>query len=636
MLCFWTAIFLCWGSTALAALNQDRMLLPQNRSFNAYIVVPHRASEIERFAAAELAEYINKITGVRISVIREQASLDYFGICIGLTERGASYAPARKSQYDGANGFRIKSIPNGLIIVGGDELSTLYGVYAFLEEYQGCGWFMPFELGEVVPRREGIIIPENLDVTQIPDIPIRWMGDGDWALKNRMNAAIEINGHRAGVINRWNFHTFATLVPDSRYFEDHPEYFSMTDTTRIKQRAERGQFCTSNPEVIRVVSQRLIYEMTKDPEINFIGLTANDWYNYCSCSRCDAQVIPEWKDDMHGLASGPIHIFNNEVARRVGKPYPDKYIKGGAYHGYVRYPKDPNYKPEENLALIFTPHIHYCHNHSIVDKNCPYVVDFMKDYYDWAENSKHMQIFAYECLHGWAQLPWPMVHVLKGDMPEYHRTGVEQFYTQALEGTFEAYALNYYVASKLAWNSSLDVKDLVKEFCRKMYGQAGPAMEEYFWFIENTWENNPGHVAYRTAPIPVSLMEFFTPEVVLEADRLLREAEAVNIDENSKKRIHLIRVDFDYLRLVMNYFYAISEPFEGINQNDEKALENAARKTESIGKALAPTIRKYLEENYPSALQYSWARGGVERILESHTASPNYQMSFLRNVPLTQ
>ncbi len=260
----------------------------------------------------------------------------------------------------------------------------------------------------------------------------------------------------------------------------------------------------------------------------------------------------------------------------------------------------------------------------------------MKDYYDWAENTKHMQIFAYECLHGWAQLPWPMVHVLKGDMPEYHRTGVEQFYTQALEGTFEAYALNYYVAAKLAWNSSLDVNDLLKEFCTKMYGAAGPAMEAYFRFMENTWENNPGHVAYRTAPIPVSLMEFFTPEVVSEADRLLREAEAVETDENSKKRIRLIRVDFDYLRLVLNYLYAISKPYTGIQAGDAEALDAAAKQAESIGDVLALAIRKFLEDNYPGTLQYSWARGGVERILQSHTPSPNYQMMFLRPVPRSQ
>ena len=55
-------------STAQASL----LLSPLNGSFPAYIVVPLRASEIERFAAGELATYIDKMTGAGISVIREK------------------------------------------------------------------------------------------------------------------------------------------------------------------------------------------------------------------------------------------------------------------------------------------------------------------------------------------------------------------------------------------------------------------------------------------------------------------------------------------------------------------------------------------------------------------------------------
>ena len=73
------------------------------------------------------------------------------------------------------------------MIIGGDDLSNIFGVYTFLEEYQGCGWFLPGDLGEVVPPKDGILIPGNIDITRVPDIPIRWMGGGDWALKNHSN-----------------------------------------------------------------------------------------------------------------------------------------------------------------------------------------------------------------------------------------------------------------------------------------------------------------------------------------------------------------------------------------------------------------------------------------------------------------
>ena len=591
---------------------QTYLLLPEYSYFNAYVVIPVRATEIGRYAADELTKYIERITGAEITVIKEKPDIEYFGFYIGKTIKGGNYAPSVISPHDGANGFRIKSIPNGLVIVGGDDLSTLFGVYAFLEEYQGCGWFLPDELGEVVPRNNGILIPENIDVTQIPDIPIRWIGRGDWALKNRMNVEVLINGHDVGVINKWNFHTFLTLVPTRQYFDDHPEYYPLIGNSR-----GRSQICTSNPEVIRLVTQHIIDEIKRNPSINFIGLTPNDNYNYCQCSYCKAQVIPGWEDDRHGLATGPIHTFNNEVARRVKKFCPEQYIKIGAYHGYLRYPPDPLYKPEDNLALIFTPHIHYCHNHPITDQTCPYIKFFMSEYYKWASNTKHMQIFAYECLHGWANLIWPMVHVLKKDMPEYHRTGVEQFFTQSMSLT-QSYALNYYVASKLAWDSSLDVNNLIKEFCEKSYGAAGAAMEKYHKFIEDSWENNPNHVAYWTEEIPVSLVQFFPQEVVVNADRLLREAEAVDADSLSKQRVHLIRIDFDYLRLVLNYINAVSKPFDGIDKNDKTAVGNAIKQAASIGDVLASTIRKYFEENLPESLQSGWPKTGLESLLRTH------------------
>ena len=244
----------------------------------------------------------------------------------------------------------------------------------------------------------------------------------------------------------------------------------------------------------------------------------------------------------------------------------------------------------------------------------------MLDFKKWAGNTAHLHIYEYACLHGWAQLPWPMVHCLKEDMPEYHRSGAEMFYTQAVEGTFEAYALSYFVAAKLAWNASLDVDDLILEFCGKMYGEAGSAMERYFKMMEGSWENSGVHFSYMIEPASVSMVRMFPPELVLKADRTLHEAETIAGDPLVKRRIQLIRTDFDYLRMVLNYFHAISAPFYGIDrEKDNQAWKNAANQAVSIGDMIAPTIWKFLEENYPGTVQpETWTRQGVTGILRTH------------------
>jgi len=43
----------------------------------------------------------------------------------------------------GKEGFTIKTVDSRLVIVGGPELGTIYGVYGFLEKYLGCRWYAP-------------------------------------------------------------------------------------------------------------------------------------------------------------------------------------------------------------------------------------------------------------------------------------------------------------------------------------------------------------------------------------------------------------------------------------------------------------------------------------------------------------
>ncbi len=598
-----------------ANTDNTRVLTPTNGYFDAYIVVPLRASEIERHAAEELRKYFGKITGGEIAVIRERDNLEHFGFYVGLTQKGSIYAPARNLPYEGSNGFRIKSIPNGLVIIGGDDLSTLFGVYAFLEEYQGCGWFMPYEPGEVVPQRDGIVVPSIINITQIPDFPIRWVGMEDWALKNRMNCNGIINGHETGVRKKWGYHTFQYLLPPEGYFSDHPEYYSLPEEHRAG--TERWQVCTSNPEAVKLIAQHLIDNFTRDPDIDFISLAANDWRNWCRCSRCREQIEPERTGDPYGEQSGPIFIFSNEVARRVKKSCPDKIVKGGAYfHHYQRYPLDPGYVPEDNLAIQVC-HLGYCHNHPINDPDCPYNVDYMRDLRKWAENARHLFIYEYSALHGWAQMPWPLVHCLREDVPEYHRLGAEMFFTQYWYLS-ASYALNYHVAAKLAWNASYDVDVLISDFCSKMYGAAGPAMERYHRFLEDNWAHNGLHYSYVIETASLAFPKFFNQGMMAYAEELLRAAESIDADSLSRARVHQIRTDFEYVRLVLNYLEAISVPFEGLHpQRNPVAWENAAKCAASTGEILSAHIREYLKGQYPESIKLFWGTA-VDRMLEAH------------------
>ena len=79
----------------ISLAETPQSLLPEQGRFNAYIVIPERPTEIERFAAGELAKYTEKITGVEIAIIKEKPDLKYFGFYIGSTKKGFPFIPPK-------------------------------------------------------------------------------------------------------------------------------------------------------------------------------------------------------------------------------------------------------------------------------------------------------------------------------------------------------------------------------------------------------------------------------------------------------------------------------------------------------------------------------------------------------------
>ena len=82
--------------------------------------------------------------------------------------------------------FRIRTVKHRVLIAGRDdaaldlernldrsglpvgrEWATLFGAYEFLERYVGVRWYLPLDLGEVVPQRSTLVIP-SVNLTDAP------------------------------------------------------------------------------------------------------------------------------------------------------------------------------------------------------------------------------------------------------------------------------------------------------------------------------------------------------------------------------------------------------------------------------------------------------------------------------------
>lgn len=238
-------------------------------------------------------------------------------------------------------GEAVRSIPGGLIVLGRNDLGTLFGVYELLERYFDVRWFMGGselieEVGEHVPRCEGLQMG-TVDLVVKPSFGVRWVGNGQWALRQRMNAYVKAGDRHVGVNWKWNFHTFCELMSPDDYYDEHPEYFAMVNGQRTvtdSSSHHENQLCTSNPEVIREVAKNLIAVLDAEPDIEIIALSPNDGGGFCQCDECRA--LDEPGRDWFAKYSRRLAIFNNEVARIVRQKHPDVLIKVGAYAMYAR------------------------------------------------------------------------------------------------------------------------------------------------------------------------------------------------------------------------------------------------------------------------------------------------------------
>ena len=250
-----------------------------------YIVLVDEAtaSPSEIYAASEFVSFAGQVTGATLPLMTTCTQRPRYGaylnpkfVVIGKNGFTAELGLDEEIDAVGDEGFILRSVGDTLVIAGGRQRGTLYGVYTFLEDYLGCRWYTPQVSS--IPRRSDVALPE-LNVTKTPAFRIREAFnmenfDGDWAARNKANASNHrLMAHHGGAIRYLGVHSFNRLVPPDEYFDEHPEYFSEISGVRVK---ERSQLCLTNPEVFEVALQNLRKSILEHPECSIFSVSQND------------------------------------------------------------------------------------------------------------------------------------------------------------------------------------------------------------------------------------------------------------------------------------------------------------------------------------------------------------------------
>lgn len=511
--------------------KRQEFVLFKNQKTDYTIVLADDASESEKWAAGELQHWLNEISGVKFpvgslsSATGPRIILGYNPVVKSLT--GMSAPEALDEAYHYSN------VGQDLVIFGGKQRGTMYGVMSFLENELGCRWYTSSVTS--IPKRNELKFT-HFGHSEKPGIRVRndfyfEAFDPVWAARNKMNGSMAAPKQPGGVESYWSVHTFYPLVPPAEFFEKHPEYYSLLKGRRV---GEQAQLCLSNPDVLAIAKERIKKRMRESPEYLIYDVSQNDYYNPCECDKCQHIVKRE------GSESGLMIWFVNQVAESVEKEFPDKFIGTLAYQ-YTRNPPK-SIRPRQNVVVRFCS-IECCFAHDF--KTCPQNQLFMKDMQIWSGLAPHIYIWDYVVNFGHYLMPYPNFQVLQSNIKsfkEHKAIGImEQAAYQSGGGEFAE--LRSYLIAKLLWNPDVNTKDVIDEFMYGYYGRSGKFVRQYFDLLQGQVTPDT-HIGLSTDPANPLFSEAF----VDQSAAIFKEAVKAAENEEILHRVELASLPVLYLK----------------------------------------------------------------------------------------
>ena len=540
-----TIIFFILGILAinLSCLQKSNLILVRDGKSHYSIVLAESASLSEKYAANELQQTIEAISGCILPIVSTGKIPAGHRIFVGHSLLTDALMPPYNPAECGNEEFIIQSIGNDLFITGAKKRGTMYAVFTFLEKYLHCRWYTKDV--HKIPEQSTISLEPIVD-RQHPAFEYRMPFytealDRTWATHNKINGygadlppdvggKVKYAGGRLG-------HTFYSLVPPKKYFQDHPEYFSLVKGKRVK---DRGQLCLTHPDVLKISIREIERWLKDDPEASIVSITQNDWEDWCECERCKAL---DEKEESH---SATIVNFVNAIADSLSGKYPDIYFDTFAY--------TYSQKPPKTLTVRDNVIIRICHMNPCCDAHpltdCDRNTDYVNHLRTWRRRGGKMYAWHYVTDFNHYLMPLPNFNALKKDILFYYKEGVSGVFCQGDShpgGGGEWAELRSYVLAKLLWDPTIDVDEVIDDFMQGVYGKAAAPIRQYFNMLHKIVTDPEMHFDLYSHPDEVG---YLSPEILQKAHDYFDTAEKlVAGDPETLSRVKKARLPVYYADL---------------------------------------------------------------------------------------
>jgi tetratricopeptide (TPR) repeat protein len=574
-LALFVSLWLCASTLAFAA---ESLTIVKDGQPRAEIVVAEQPPRMTKLAAKDLQSYVEKISGASLPIVTKPSGGNTRPIYVGRSsftdqlqisdtglEHGAFRIVARgdllvllghdvdftplpphnrhngdiaraTAEWDKLTGATwglphvqlYKSYGHELGIWEQDERGSFHAVSELLRRL-GVRWFMPGEIGEVVPRRTTIEVPSS-DETIRPDFALRYpyqyfkrfsMTSVDeimWQLRLGFSQAPEVIG-------------LAELGHGTRTVHERPEFRAANPDCFALfggKRETAGSFgsgkpCLSSPKLFEenVRFAQKVFDIYHEPMISV--MPEDGYVSLCQCELCRNRGTPErgW----NGQISDYVWDYTQRVAMELMKTHPDRKILCLAYGAYQAPPTKIE-KLSPNIVV------------GITQSRAAFHEPAERKLHDdlraaWLQKSSNpLVIWEYYLAsrpgHVYESLPMFFTRQIDTDLKSLKGKAYGEFIevNRDWEGlkTLAINHLNLYLTSRYWWQADQSLDSLLNDYCDKFYGPAAVEMRAFIDFGELNW-----------------MLMRKQPDKIDEAFALLAKAEAKAVNDSQvSKRIAVI------------------------------------------------------------------------------------------------
>ncbi len=500
-------------ATAAIFVSAGVMAEPSAKATTIAAVEAEEQRRRLRESVVDLALTLEKISGGRIEIVahRPEEGDARVPIWVGDLARETFGGPSKRAPFK--QGFRLVVSSRGVGLVGESDLATSYAIYELLSRL-GCRWFMPSDMGEVLPSLPTIVLQE-VDFSSAPSTTYRGVTNADEAYRRR---------NRHGGLQLAVGQMLETYV-SSEDRARHPDWVA-----EIGGRPDAMRLKWSHAGVAAHIANQILAAYDNDPAPSY-SLSPEDGSDLDTSKDDTALDADDFDPSMQQVSkTDRLLVLCNRIVTRVTSNAPDLLFGVLAYVQFTRAPVRERVHP--SIVPSIAP-IVYSRFHPMDDDAVPGNRALREAVVGWGRVASQTSFYAYGYNLGEPTAPQPMLAKWGFDVPFILANGCRFWQPETLSN-FETHMQALYMANRLAWNAAERPGDVIEEIHRLFYGHAARPMAAYWRFVDDVWVKTPEY-----AGDAFSYARRWTPDRLKKARALLRAGRDACVTAMEARRVEL-------------------------------------------------------------------------------------------------